>query len=105
MTDSRRIQSRRGFLGAATGVTAVVALGGLQIRTASAGGHLPKVSPDDPQAKALKYVEMSTVDGQLCMNCQLYTGKDGDAYGPCAIFPGKEVAAKGWCASWVKKAG
>ena len=97
--------SRRGFINKSFGITAVVALAGLQIPTGQASGHLPKVSPDDPTAKALKYVEASAKDGQTCANCQLYTGKEGKSYGPCAIFPGKEVAAKGWCSSWVKKAG
>lgn len=72
------------------------------------------VSPKDPQAVALAYVEDSAkVDGkkhprhaatQLCSNCQLYTGKAGSASGPCGVFPGKQVAAKGWCSAYVKKA-
>ena len=95
MTDSSVRASRRGFLNAAVGAGAVAALGGLNLRHAAAGGHIKKVSPDDPTAKALAYVEQSAKDGQLCMNCQLYTGKDGEDYGPCAIFPGKAVAAKG----------
>lgn len=104
MQQSRPGRSRRRFLNSALGATAVVALGGLQIRAVQAGGHLPKVSEDDPTAKALRYVAQSAKDGQTCMNCQLYTGKEGKDFGPCAIFPGKEVAAKGWCSSWVKKA-
>ncbi len=104
MTTPTSTQSRRRFIGTTLGATAVVGLAGLDLRNAQAGGHMPKVSPDDPTAKALQYVEVSAKDGQWCHNCQLYTGQDGKDYGPCAIFPGKEVAAKGWCASWVKKA-
>lgn len=71
------------------------------------------VSPDDPQAKALGYVEdASTVDttawpkkqpDQHCANCALFQGGDA-AYGPCSIFPGKVVAATGWCNVWAPKA-
>ncbi|MFP8833516.1 high-potential iron-sulfur protein [Hydrogenophaga sp. XSHU_21] len=75
----------------------------------------PLVNEKDAQAVALGYAADSTkVDQkkfpkhaatQLCSNCQLYTGKAGEASGPCGIFPGKAVAAKGWCSAWVKKAG
>jgi hypothetical protein len=73
-----------------------------------------KLAESDPQAAALGYKEDTTkVDAkkypkhdkaQVCANCQLYTGKAGEAQGPCSIFPGKPVAAKGWCSAWVKKA-
>ena len=105
MKHPNKFTSRRSFLSTAMGLTAAVAVGDLSLRDAHAAGHMARVSPDDPTAKSLAYVEQSTKEGQWCLNCQLYTGKDGDAYGPCAIFPGKEVAAKGWCKSWVKKAG
>ena len=75
----------------------------------------PLVNEKDAQAVALGYAaDSSKVDQkkfpkhaatQQCSNCQLYTGKAGDASGPCGIFPGKAVAAKGWCSAWVKKAG
>jgi hypothetical protein len=75
----------------------------------------PLVNEKDAQAVALGYAADSTkVDQkkfpkhaatQLCSNCQLYTGKAGEASGPCGIFPGKAVAAKGWCSAYVKKAG
>lgn len=72
------------------------------------------VSPKDPQAMALGYVEdTAKVDAkkyprhaatQQCSNCQLYTGKAGAVSGPCGVFPGKQVTAKGWCSTYVKKA-
>jgi len=93
------------------------------LRAAAAGPALalagealaqPKVDEKDPQAVALGYVDDTTrADGkkfpkhasdQTCSNCQLYTGKPGDATGGCAIFAGKHVAAKGWCSAWTKKA-
>ena len=76
---------------------------------------LPKVAEDDPSAAALGYLEDTTkVDAakypahggdvsKMCVSCALYTGKDGDDYGPCAIFPGKSVAAKGWCTAYAPK--
>lgn len=72
------------------------------------------LSPEDPQAKALGYVEdAAKVDtakwpkkaaDQHCANCALYQGGEGAAYGPCSIFPGKQVAAAGWCNVWAPKA-
>ncbi len=74
----------------------------------------PKVDEKDPQAAALGYVADATkadkakfakyAAGQNCANCQLYSGKAGDAAGPCAIFGGKQVTAKGWCSAYTKKA-
>lgn len=75
---------------------------------------MPMVDENEPQAKALGYVNVATradtakyksyVAGSQCSNCALYTGKPGDAAGGCPLFAGQQVAAKAWCASWVKKA-
>ena len=72
----------------------------------------PNLSPDDPQAMALGYVEdAGAVDtskwprkqeGQDCANCVLYQGGDAD-WGGCGIFPGKQVAGAGWCNAWAPK--
>ena len=61
------------------------------------------VSVDDPTAKALGYVEVSTVADKTCANCNLYVSKGGTS-GPCAIFPGKEVLGAGYCNSWIPRA-
>jgi hypothetical protein len=83
---------------------AIVALSpSVLIGTRSAAAS--RVDPNDPQAKALAYVHESPVEGNLCANCQLYTGSADAEWGGCAIFPGKQVAAGGWCNAWVKKAG
>jgi hypothetical protein len=66
------------------------------------------LDPNDPQARALRYMGESPKTEQLCSNCQLYTGTEGDDYGPCAIFsyrvaPSGErlmVEAGGWCRAW-----
>jgi High potential iron-sulfur protein len=65
----------------------------------------PLLSPDAPEAKAVKYVEDATkaqgaIKGSTCANCGLYQGRSGLPTGPCQIFPGKQVKAAGWCSSW-----
>ena len=63
-----------------------------------------QLDPENPQAVALAYTHESTVAGQNCANCQLYTGTASAEWGPCAIFPGQNVASAGWCKAWVAKA-
>jgi len=75
---------------------------------------MPHLDEGDPQAQALGYKhDAAKVDkkkftnyqqGQVCSNCQHFTGKSGEEWGPCAIFPGKQVNARGWCSAWQKKA-
>ena len=65
----------------------------------------PLLSPDDKDAKAVKYVEDATkaqraIPDSTCANCAVYQGKAGAPTGPCQIFPGKLVKAAGWCSSW-----
>lgn len=105
-----KIESRRRFLKAAAGTAAVAAVAGILPRVARAGS-LPHLSPSDPSAKALGYVEDNTKTtnashkaGDDCSNCLFYEGKAGDAWGPCKLFPGKDVAGKGWCTAHQAKA-
>ena len=73
-----------------------------------------KLDENDPQAKALGYVNDATkadkkkyanyAPGQDCATCALYQGKPGEAWGACALFPGKLVGAKAWCSAFAKKA-
>lgn len=87
-----------------------------QMAQNDAGGSsdgLPQLSEDDTQAKSLNYKHIaSDVDpsknprykeGQLCSNCQVYQGNDGDDWGPCAIFAGKAVKATGWCTAYAPR--
>jgi anaerobic selenocysteine-containing dehydrogenase len=105
MSKENDIESRRHFLKIAAGTTAAaVVMGGLP-RLARAA-DLPAVSPTDPTAKALDYVEDATKStnpkykaGDVCHNCQFYTDANAKPYGPCQLFPGKSVNAKGWCVS------
>lgn len=62
-----------------------------------------KVSPDEPQAKALGYVEKSPLAGNICGNCLQSKGDAGAQWVGCNIFPGKQVNAGGWCKVWSKK--
>jgi len=112
MTSStKHDQSRRQFLTrlavASAAIPAVVLLGGTRVARAEDAPHM---DPEDPMAKALRYVEDAVrsegrVDETaLCSNCMHYSGEAGAEYGPCAIFQGKQVNAKGWCTAWVKKA-
>ena len=74
---------------------------------APSAADMPKLAMDDPQAKALAYVEDATsIDrakqpryqpGQACANCALYQNRDGAEWAGCSIFPGKLVAGAGWC--------
>lgn len=61
------------------------------------------LSPDDPTAKALQYVEKSAKEGSKCGNCMYAQGDlTGKTVG-CGIFPGKVVNAEGWCSAWAKR--
>jgi hypothetical protein len=90
------------------------ATGALSTACAAQAAELPHLSPDDPTAKALGYIEdakgvdkkkfATYADGQQCKNCQQYLGKSSDAYAGCNIFAGKAVNANGWCQAWIKKA-
>ena len=104
----RRQLSRRGFV-KATGAAATVITAGFGT-SAIGSTDLPKVSEDDPMAKALGYVhDARKVDAaqrfsdRFCNNCALYAGKADAEWAKCSIFPGKVVAGEGWCRSWIPK--
>jgi len=69
-----------------------------------AAADTPLVTSDDPTAKALNYVAVSTVAGSNCANCSQSRGDAGAKTLACNIFPGKQVNATGWCKVWSKKA-
>jgi hypothetical protein len=95
---TRRRLLQRLALGAA--LTPLVG-GGMRARAAATA----LLSPDAPEAKAVKYVEDATkakgaTPGNTCATCSLYQGPNGSTQGPCQLFPGKDVKAAGWCSSW-----
>lgn len=100
--------ARRKFLGFAASGVALVPLAGLL--GAGSAQAAEKLSEDDPQAKALDYVNDASTsknpkhqEGQFCKNCNLIQSDSGE-WRPCAIFRGKLVNENGWCSAWVKKA-
>jgi len=98
--DSRT--SRRRFLTVAGAGAAALPLAGLiRVQTVSAA-EMPKLSLDDPTAKALGYVHETANADQKCNNCNFWQGGDAE-WGGCTLFPGKGVSANGWCKSWIKK--
>ena len=118
------VLKRRQFMKTVGGTELIVPFVGLAAcsgdKEAGAPGGKPapsaepvKLSEDDSQAKAFRYVhDASTIDssqpryqaGQVCANCALYQGADGDEWGACSIFPGKQVKATGWCNVYAPKA-
>lgn len=62
------------------------------------------VDPTSAQAVALKYVETTATDGQMCINCALYQPDDSvDGGGNCPLFQGVSVGDQAWCSAWVAK--
>ena len=107
MSQSSTDQKRRRVLALAAASVVAVPLASLATRGTAIAGDLPRLSEDDPAAKALSYVHDAAAapagkrkDGTYCKNCNLIKGKEGTWRG-CAIFPGKAVNADGWCAGWV----
>jgi hypothetical protein len=101
--------ARRHFLSTVAVSAALIPLSGLGFARMANAADLPHLSPTDPTAVALSYVEDAATTkntafqaGSACDNCALYQGDRKAAWGPCAVFPGKDVAAKGWCTSFVK---
>lgn len=98
---SRRLFLQTLALSAAAGV-----LAGSRARA----DGLPKLSPGEPAAVTLGYVENASqvdtkkhpayVQGSNCGNCLQLQGKADSSYRPCGVFPGKLVAVDGWCSSW-----
>ncbi len=79
----------------------------------ASSGDMPQVSLDDPTAKALGYKhDADEIDagaypsyepGQICANCTLFQGDNGNGWGGCSLFPGKVVNANGWCSGYTPK--
>jgi High potential iron-sulfur protein/TAT (twin-arginine translocation) pathway signal sequence len=109
MSQEKEFESRRRFLKVAAGTAAAAAVIGGLPRVGRAA-DLPHVAESDPTAKALDYVEDASKSknpkhkpGDICANCQFFTGTGTTGYGPCQLFPGKSVNAKGWCVSHTAK--
>lgn len=89
--------NRRDFIklsGAGAGL-ALIPVSNLTV--AQAPVHL---SVDDPQAKALGYVEQSPNPKSNCANCAQAKGDLAGEWVGCNLFAGKEVKGTGWCKVW-----
>jgi len=92
--------SRRQLLKRIALAASAAALASTSLRAADQ----PLISVDEPEAKAVKYVEdgskVKEAMGNRCDTCSLYQGKDGSKQGGCQLFKGKGVTAAGWCTAW-----
>lgn len=105
------LTTRRQFLASGAALTGA-ALTGLVPALAACGGGGPKTStscegysaltPADLQQRAtLKYVDVTPVPGQVCVNCRLYVKPAGESpCGGCQLFAGPVLPA-GYCTAWV----
>ena len=93
--------NRRQFVSSGMALVAISPSLLLSSRNAVAA-DVPRLDPDDPQARALSCAHDSPRADNICANCQFYTSAADAEWGPCAIFPGKQVAAGGWCSAWVE---
>jgi hypothetical protein len=103
MSDAKSL-SRRRLLKKLVLAAPLVVLAGRTRRAAADG---PLLSVNDPEAKAVHYIEDSSQStdkdhhpGSTCANCALYQGKQGSSEGGCQLFAGRDVLATGWCNSW-----
>jgi len=100
--------ARRRFLKLMAAGAAAVPASALAVRRARAQ---ERVDPESTLAQQFGYVhDAAEVDsaqwptyeeGQICANCQLYQGAEGEEWGPCPIFQNNLVHTDGWCQSWV----
>jgi hypothetical protein len=110
MTDRVSDEARRRFLKMTVAGAAALPVCVLTARRLRAQEML---DPSDETAEQLGYVEdasevdasewPSYEDGQVCSNCNLFGGAEGDESGPCEIFGGQLVAAGGWCSAWIEQ--
>jgi len=96
MSDQPIAHSRRRAMKLALGGIVAIPLANVLLRAPAQAAET--ISPSDPVAKQLKYVEKSTTKGETCANCKYYGG--GAESGPCQLFQGQLVLAEGWCSAW-----
>lgn len=104
---------RRGFLRAGLAAATGAAAASTALSWPRRARAAEALSPDDPTAKALQYIEdAAKVDrtkspafkpGSHCASCALYQkAQAANDHAPCAAFGNKLVPAKAWCAAWVQ---
>lgn len=101
--------SRRKFVRNSVAVTVGLPILAWLPRTGETA-ELPRLDPNDPIAKALKYAhEADSVEPEIrrdanrvCANCRFYPEGQSE-WNSCSLFPGKAVKATGWCSDWVAR--
>lgn len=96
MCDHSIAYGRRRVLKLVAGGIVAVPLAKLLLRSPAYAAKT--ISPSDPIAKQLKYVENSPKKGQMCSNCRYYA--DTGPTAPCQLMQGANVLGKGWCTAW-----
>src|SRR5680860_131186 len=96
MSDQSIAHGRRRAIKLALGGVVAIPLANMLLRTPA--GAAKTISPSDPIAKQIKYVEKSVTKGENCANCKYYGG--GGESGPCQILQGQLVLAAGWSTAW-----
>lgn len=96
MSDKPFVHGRRRAMKLALGSVVAVPLANLLLRSPAHAAET--ISPSDPIAKQLKYVEKSPTKGETCANCKYYGG--GGESGTCQLMQGQNVLAAGWCSAW-----
>jgi hypothetical protein len=99
-------QSRRKFMFHSLLCLAAMPLGVGVLSPRAFAAQLPRLDPENPQAKALNYVEDAAdasdhdayEQGRKCENCALFKPDDSG----CELFPENSVQPGGWCQSWVQ---
>lgn len=89
--------NRRDFMKLSGASAGLVLIPVSNLAVAQAPVHL---AVDDPQAKALGYVEQSPDAKSHCANCAQAKGDLAAEWVGCNLFPGKEVKGAGWCKVW-----
>ena len=93
----------------------VASVSALAAGVAQAADETEKVTEADPYARSMGFrLDTAKVDkvkfprhevSQHCSECQLYSGKAGEAVGPCSFYGGRLVPVDGWCRNFkVRKA-
>jgi hypothetical protein len=57
---------------------------------------------EEQMRKTREYVEASSIDKQLCANCEFFSAADGQGCGDCEILDGS-VNEQGYCTSWAQR--
>lgn len=105
MSQSEICQQRRWFLKNASTITAAIPVVSVVGSRTAFAADPPMVDEKSAQGMGLKYVVVSTTEGQACENCALFQPVRGaDGAGTCPLFQGSHVVDTAWCSAYSPKA-